>query len=279
MTIVFIPPIFYGKSTRMRHSPLHGIIFTSMLAATGCGTFAAKADPLHGPSGAAWGLSDVAAGARPVFGRTEFRVESDLPGTRIGRAPGADAPITAPAEPADTTNLEPGALLDVWLSDRNVDIRTITTERSLGTAVVQGDFFRYNVVNSDPDLRGFWGQPLLLKWSALLEIPDRGAHVFAAELSRERGGRAIQVRTMVRVDEETVFEKQVRVFLGNPIFETSSRVLTLAPGYHRLEVWLAVDTRQAVLPASQLGIVLKIRPPGQMTAEPVQPSRIWHRVR
>jgi hypothetical protein len=196
----------------------------------------------------------------------------------MGRAPESDAPFIAPIAAVDTAELAHGALLDVWLNDGNADLRTVSGERSLGTAVVRGDFFRYNAVNSDPDLRGFWGRPLLLKWSALLEIPDRGAHVFVSELSKDRSYGAMDVETMVRVNDETVFEKEVKVFGSNTISEMGSRVLTLAPGFYRLEVWLAASGR-ALPPDTQLGTFLKIRAPGMMTAEPLQSSRVWHRTR
>lgn len=167
----------------MRRNLLHGIIFTSLLAASGCGSFAAGGDPLHGARGAAW---DLDAGARPVPGRAGLRAEPvAVPGIGMGHGPEAGARFIAPAETIDSVDLRPGALLDVWLNDEDADLRTLSGERSLGTAVVRGDFFRYNTVNSDPDLRGFWGRPLLLKWSAILEITERGAHVFVSELSKE----------------------------------------------------------------------------------------------
>jgi hypothetical protein len=265
----------------MRRSSLYGIIFTSMLAATAFSAFGAGADLGQGARGAARGLhAGAPAGARPVLGRAELRAGSAaLPGIGLARAPGTDAPFIAPADPADTVDLVPGALLDVWLNDRERDPRAVTTERSLGTAVVRGDFFRYNTVNFDSDLRSFWGQPLLLKWSALLDIPEGGQHVFVSELSKERGFGAMVVRTMVRLNEETLFEKQVRVFGGNKIDEVGSRDLALAPGYYRLEVWLAVENSLALPPATQLGTFLKIRAPGEMTPTPVQSSRIWHRTR
>jgi hypothetical protein len=265
----------------MRRSPLHGILFCSMLAATGCSAFAAGPDPSHSVRAAASGLgADGAAHARPVLARARLRTRSAaLPGIGTARAPGTDAPFLAPAEGADTMDLVPGALLDVWLNDRRRDVRTLSSERSLGTAVVQGDFFRYNTVNSDPDLRGFWGQPLLLKWSAILEIPEGGPHVFESELSKERGGGAMELRTLVRVNDETVFEREIRVFGGNQISQVGSRVLPLTPGFYRLEVWLSAKNGLALSPSTRLGTFLRIRAPGRMTAEPVQSSRIWHRVR
>lgn len=235
-------------------STLYGAAFTFVLAAVGCSAFSATANPSSAAHEPAWSRE---ADSSPVSG----------------------APRMAPAERQDTIELAPGALLEVWLNDRRQDIRTIASERSLGVAVVRGDFFRYNAVNSDPDLRGMWNQPLLLKWSGLLEITDRGPHVFVSELVKERGYGAMGVRTLVRINGETVFERDVRVTLQRPIFEADSRVLTLVPGHHRLEVWLAVDSGRDLPPGIQLGTLVKIRAPGQMTAEPVQSSRIWHRVR
>lgn len=145
-------------------------------------------------------------------------------------------------------------------------------------AVVQGDFFRYTSVNSDPDLRTFWGQRLLLKWTAILEIPDSGVHVFVSELSKERDNGAMRVRTLVRLNDETVFERDVRVFMVNTIHEVGSRSLTLDKGRYKLEVWLAVRNGLDLPPSTQLGTYLKIRAPGDLTARPLQSSRIWHRV-
>lgn len=253
-------------------------LFTMILVAAGCSTFAAESAPsLSGQAE----VARVAADARPAPGRGELRAESA--GSSEGgweRASEAGAPFIAPLERADTLELAPGAVLEVWLSDRGRDLRTITSERALGTAVVRGDFFRYTSVNADPDLRGFWGQPLLLRWSALLEITEQGSHVFALELSRERGGRAMQVRTLVRLNEETVFERQVRVTgLGNSISESGSHVALLAPGFYKLEVWLALDTRSALPPSSQLGTFIRLREPSAMTPAPLPSSRLWHRVR
>jgi|GEM_PF-3346942 len=261
---------------KMRRSSLYGALFACMLAAAGCSAFAG-AEPSRGARGAAWRLH---ADARPVLGRAGLRAGSAAAsGTGVRSAAKAEAPFIAPAEPQDTIVLAPGALLDVWLNDGKTDLRAATSERSLGSAVVRGDFFRYNAVNFDPDLRGFWGQPLLLKWSAFLEITERGPYVFESELSKERGWGAMEVRTLVRVDDQTVFEEEVKVFGSNRIFKTGSRSLTLAPGSHRLEVWLAAENRMALPPATQLGTFLKIRAPGVMTAEPLQPSQVWHRVR
>lgn len=210
--------------------------------------------------------SGVPAAARAPRGRDELGARSASP-QRIGIRPDADA-----------QDLAPGAVLDVWLNDPHMDMLTLSSVRSLGNAVVRGDFFRYTSVNSDPDLRAFWGQPLLLKWSALLEIKTGGPHVFAAELLRERGPGALFVRTMVRVDGETVFEKDLRVLLGAPISETGSRELSLAPGFHRLEVWLAARNPMGFSPSTQLGTYLKIRGPNDMTLAPVQLSQLWHRM-
>ncbi|HEU4882980.1 MAG TPA: hypothetical protein VFT45_12055 [Longimicrobium sp.] len=256
----------------MRRALLHVTVFTSLLAAAGCGSFAAGADLSH--DGPAWGLD---AGARPVLERVGPRVEPGaLPGTGIARGPAEDALFIAPLASVDTAELAHGALLDVWLNDRRRDIRELTNERSLGTMVARGDFFRYNTVNSDPDLRGLWGQGLLLKWSALLEITERGPHVFMSELAKERSTGAYEFRTLVRVNDETVFERGVRVNLTNTVSELDSRVLTLAPGFYRLEVWLAASGRP-LDSSTQLGTYLKIRAPGVMTAEPLQSSRVWHR--
>jgi hypothetical protein len=248
----------------MRRNLLHGILFTSLFAVSGCGSFASGGNSLDG----VWGVDD---GAHPA---AELAAPA---GIVMGHGTETGARFIAPAGPVDTVDLARGALLDVWLNDGESDLRTVTSERSLGTAVVRGDFFRYNTVNSDPDLRGFWGQPLVLKWSALLEIPEGGAHVFESALSKERGWGAMEVRTLVRVNEETVFEEDVRVFGSNQISRAGSRVLTLAPGFHKLEVWLAVENRLELPAATQLGTFLKIRAPGIRTAEPV--SRVWHRVR
>src|ERR1700741_1155674 len=206
-------------------SALHGIIVISMLAAAGA--FAAGAEPSHGAGAAAWGPGTEAAGAGPVL------------------APEADAPFVAPA---DTVRFSPGALLDVWMNDDRRDLRAITSERSLGTAVMQGDFFRYTSINADADLRGYWGQHLVLKWSAYLEVAEPGLHVFVSELSKERNRGAIRVRTLVRVNEVTVFERQVREFGSNQIFEVASYPLPLARGYHRLEVWLSVSNGLSLPP-------------------------------
>src|ERR1700741_2175138 len=197
-------------------SALHGIIVISMLAAAGA--FAAGAEPSHGAGAAAWGPGAEAGGARPGVA------------------------------PADTVRFSPGALLDVWMNDDRRDLRAITSERSLGTAVMQGDFFRYTSINADADLRGYWGQHLVLKWSAYLEVAEPGLHVFVSELSKERNRGAIRVRTLVRVNEVTVFERQVREFGSNQIFEVASYPLPLARGYHRLEVWLSVSNGLSLPP-------------------------------
>jgi hypothetical protein len=258
---------------KMRRFSVHAAPFTMMLVAAGCSTFAAESDP--SPS-VREEVASVAADARPAPGRGGLRAESA--GSREGGW--ARAPFIAPLERADTLELAPGAVLEVWLSDRGRDLRTIASERALGTAVVHGDFFRYTSVNADPDLRGFWGQPLLLRWSAILEITERGQHVFALELSKERGNRAMQVRTLVRLNEETVFERQVRVTgLGNSISEPGSHVAVLAPGFYRLEVWLSLDTRSDLPPSSQLGTFIRLREPSAMTPAPLPSSRLWHRVR
>lgn len=252
---------------KIRRFPPHFIVFTSMLAAAGCSAFAAGADPSRGVPEAAWDRDAGAnVGVDPVLDHAELRAES--------------TGLRDPAEPADTIRYAPGALLDVWLHDKARDLRSQTSERSLGTAVVRGDFFRYTTVNFDPDLRGLWGQPLLLKWSAFLEVPEaeKGVHVFVSELTKERYNGAMRVRTMVRINEQTVFERDLRVFLTNSIFETQSRPIALPPGFHKLEVLLAVDNQLDLPPATQLGTYLKIRPPGQMTAAPLDPSRVWHRV-
>lgn len=261
--------------------PHHGLILTFILAATGCSAFAAAADLSHSAREAAWSLeADAAASARPMRGRAEFRAGSaTLSGIGNGHAPEADAPFIAPAEPAGTQDIARGAVLDVWLNDRRRDLRALTSEPSLGSAIVQGDFFRYTSVNSHPDLRGFWGQPLLLKWSALLEITAQGPHVFVSNLSKERGWGAMTVRTLVRLNEETLFEKEVRVFGSNEISEVNSRALTLAPGFYNLEVWLAAENALALPPGTQLGTFITMREPGVMTGEPLPPSRIWYRVR
>jgi hypothetical protein len=259
----------------MLRSLLHGTLLTTLLAAAGCGSFAAGAGLSH--DGAAGRGLD--AGARPLMERVGLGAESDArPEPGIARGPDADALSIAPMAPVDTAELAHGALLDVWLNDRARDLRDLTNERSLGTAVVRGDFFRYNTVNSDPDLRHLWGQALVLKWSALLEITDRGAHVFVSELSKERSTGAYEIRTLVRVNDETVFEKGVRVNLSNTISEVDSRVLTLAPGFYRLEVWLAASGR-TLNASTQLGTYLKIRAPGISAAEPLDPSRVWYRTR
>jgi hypothetical protein len=213
-----------------------------------------------------------------VPGRAELRAESPRSGTGAVVAPKANVPFIAPIEP-DTNEFRPGAILDVWLNDRTRDPRAITSEPSLGRAVVQGDFFRYNSVNLDPELRRFWGQPLLLKWSAILEITEEGEHVFVSELSKERATGAMTVRTLVRLNDETLFEKDVRISLTNPILERGSRALRLSPGRYRLDVWLAVQNVRDVPPSTQLGTYLSIRSPSLSAAVPVQPSRISHLVR
>lgn len=257
----------------MRRSLPHGILFTSLLAAAGCGAFAAGAET---SPGATW-FSE--AGASPLLERVGLAAEPNaLRETGIDGVLDADAPFIAPILSVDTAEIAHGALLDVWLNDRARDIRDLTNERSLGTAVVRGDFFRYNTVNSNADLRHLWGQPLVLKWSALLEITDRGPHVFMSELSKERSTGAYEVRTLVRVNDETVFEKGVRVNLTNTISEVDSHVLTLAPGFYRLEVWLAASGR-ALNPSTQLGTYLKIRAPGISAPAALDPSRVWYRTR
>src|SRR5688500_17789273 len=101
----------------MRHFPLHSIIVTSMLAAAGCGAFAAGADQSQPRREAGWGLdAATAAGARLLPGGTEFQAESTALWS-IGIAPKWDAPFIVPAERVDTADLAPGALLDVWLND------------------------------------------------------------------------------------------------------------------------------------------------------------------
>lgn len=259
---------------KTHRSSLHATLFTLLLTASGCGAFAAGSVPSDGAGAAAWRM-DAGTGAGDEAG---FRMAPPiLRGNGSGRAAKADAPFIRPLPQADTV-LEPGALLDVWMNDRRRDLRTITSERSLGTAVARGDFFRYSSVNSDPDLRGFWGQQLVLKWSALLEIKEQGQHVFVSELSRERTYGALSVRTLVRLNEETLFEKEVREFGHNQISEVGTRVLTLSPGFYRLEVWLAVQNARDLAPATQLGTYIRVREPGVMTAELLPLSRLWHRV-
>jgi hypothetical protein len=245
----------------MRKSTLHGIILSSMLAATGCGAFAARTEPSHNAGGSAWDLdAGAATGVRPA----------------MAQAPEADALFIAPLRLSDTINLAPGALLDVWLNDPRKDLRTLSRERSMGAAVVRGDFFRYNSISLDPDLRGYWGQPLLLKWSAILEITEPGVHVFESELSKERGWGAMVVRTLVTLNQETLFDKEVRVFGSNQIFEMGSRTLSLAPGRYTLEVWLAAENRLRLPPETRLGTFLKIRAPSLRTGQPIQSSQLWH---
>jgi hypothetical protein len=251
----------------IRRAFLPGILTASILAAAGCGALAPGVEP--SPS--------AAEAAGPAPDRAAVRAEPGRLTDIVAGRPGEPLSVAA-AGSADTADLRPGALLDVWLNDRQVALRTLTNEPSLGTAVVRGDFFRYNAVNADAALRDFWGQELVLRWSAFLEVPERGAHVFVSELSKERGYGAMGVRTLVRLNDVTLFEEELRVHGYHRISETGSHVMTLEPGFHRLEVWLAASGRTPP-PATLLGTYLKIRAPGAMTAEPVRPPRIWHRVR
>lgn len=257
-------------------STLPVILLTSMLAASGCGAFAGGADPSRSAPEAAWGYH---ADARPAPGRARLQAgTAAVPGTGVRHAPaGGTAVVTAVVTAAETADsIAPGAVLDVWLNDPAVDLRTLSSGTSLGNAVVRGDFFRYASVNSDPGLRGYWGRPLLLKWSALLRITEHGKHVFVTELSKERRNGAIAVRTLVRLNGETLFEEEVRKFGVNEISETGSRELVLAPGRYELEVLLAVRNVLALPPSTQLGTYLRMRAPSDRTPVPVQ-SRLWYR--
>ena len=262
----------------MRRSPQHRIILISMLAAAGCTAFAVGAESSHGAGAATPIDARAVSHARQMPERPALRSSSAVPGTRIVRAPEGDAPFIAPVELADTNEFQPGALLGVWLNDRSKDLRTLTSEPSLGTAVVRGDFFRYTSVLSDANLRGFWGQPLALKWSAILQINQQGEHVFLSELSQERNRGAIYIRTLVMLNDETLFEEDMRDFLTHTILRRGSRTLTLAPGKYRLEVWLAVHNVLNLPGSTQLGTFVSMREPGLSAAVPLPASRISHPV-
>ncbi|HEU4454261.1 MAG TPA: hypothetical protein VFR81_14430 [Longimicrobium sp.] len=244
-------------------SAFHAAICTLVLATAGCGTLAAG--PAR-PDAPARGMrAEHRVSARPV------RVEP-LP---VGPARFSDVEVV---EPGFQQNLARGAVLDVWLNNRDGDLATLTGERSLGTTVVQGDYFRYNKVNADPDLRSYWGQPLLLKWSALLEITERGPHVFVSELSKEKGVRPFSARTLVKLNGETLFEREAQEH-AYPISVVESKVVSLERGFHRLEVWLAADFNRAPASTTQLGTYVKMRAPSDRTPQLLPSSRIWHRAR
>lgn len=184
--------------------------------------------------------------------------------------------VLAPAESGTVTNLEQGAVLDLWLNSREGDLKALTIDRSVGSMIATSDFFRYNHINSDPDLRGYWGQPLLLKWSALLEITESGAHVFSFEMKRQQEPNRLNgPRTLVTLNGETVFQAQ-KNYAYNEFSEMGSAVLSLSPGFYRLEVWLAAGTPN-VVPSTDFGTYIKVREPSSMTPQPLQFSRIWHR--
>ncbi|MBB4637847.1 hypothetical protein [Longimicrobium terrae] len=184
--------------------------------------------------------------------------------------------VLAPAEPGTVTDLEQGAVLDLWLNNREGDLKALTIDRSVGSMIATSDFFRYNHINSDQDLRGYWGRPLLMKWSALLEITESGAHVFSFELKRQQDPNRLDgSRTLVTLNGETVFQAQ-KEYAYDEFSEMGSAVLSLSPGFYRLEVWLAAGTPH-VVPSTDLGTYIKVREPSSMTPQPLQSSRIWHR--
>jgi len=261
----------------MRRSTFSAAICTLVLATAGCGTLVA------GP-----GQTDVSAWMFNAQPRAWARPAhmAGFPSDQAvasGTEPvwGAEAPFVAPLAFVPMQNRARGAVLDVWLNNREGDLRTLTSERSLGTAVVQGDYFRYNKVNSIADLRAFWGKPMVLKWTALYQVMERGPHVFLFELSKERAGRAISAQTMVVLNEEIVFQKQARTYGSGSISEVDSHVVTLAPGFYRLEVWLAATHQPNRNPPvdTQLGTYIKVRVPSDQTPQPLPSARIWHRTR
>lgn len=212
---------------------------------------------------------DPSAGAAPA---------ADAP--LASRAAPADAPSLSPVSRPDTIEMAPGAVLDLWLSEGGeVDFRALNTRSSVANTVVRGDFFRYATIGSDPGLRGFWNQPIVLRWTAWFEATEAGPHVFVAELSKERTFGAMRVSTLVRVNEETILEKRVRVFGSNSITEAGSRMVNLARGHHRMEIWLAVENTLALPPSINLGTFVKVRAPDMMGLEPLPLSRVWHRTR
>lgn len=192
--------------------------------------------------------------------------------------------IQMPAAQTDTINIERGAILDVWLNNREGDLKILTNTRSIGSAIVTGDLFRYNQVTTDPDLREFWGKPLLLKWSGLLEITEAGTYVFVFDLSKTASGHccsSMDVQTLISLDDQSVFNIADTEGVTRTFSHTDSRELSLAKGFHKLEVWLAVgDDGGWNLPAdTDLGAFIKIRSPRSMTAEPLNASQVWHRTR
>lgn len=253
-------------------SPRHRILLITLLAAVGCGGLAAGT----AASADADGMSSVRPAPSAMQSRDDaFHRLADAD-VRNG-----DVPIIPPLAAADT-NLVPGMLLDVWPYDREVKemgLRVATEGPSLGIAVRNGDFFRYNSINSDPNLRSQWGEPRLLRWSGILQITEAGDHVFSLEFSKERGWGALEAQTLVMLNGETLYEDDVRVFGSNAFRRSGSRMLPLRPGPYRLEVWLAVKNQLPLEPSTRLGTYLSIRPPSKRVAEPLQASQVWHRER
>jgi hypothetical protein len=249
----------------MRRSTFRAAICTFVLATAGCGTLVPGPGQADAPG---WSFG---AGAR---------VPAQAPRFTGGPAESSSATreFVGPIQSGAQQNLARGAVLDVWLNNRDGDLATLTSERSLGTVVVQGDYFRYNKVNADSDLRSYWGQPLLLKWSALLEITERGQHVFVSEMSKEKGVRPFSIRSLVKLNGETLFEREAQEH-AVPISVVESKVVSLEKGYHRLEVWLAADFNQAPVSTTQLGTYVKMRAPSDRTPQLLPSSRIWHRAR
>jgi len=255
-------------------SSIHPFILVSMLVAVGCATPGAGARSSH----AAWtvppdGHADALFRVRPAAVPVALPAGSATAAHGGGIARMAEAKLVAPIAVADT--FVPGAVLDVWLNDRGIDLQTLTSGPSLGQAVVQGDYFRYSSVLSAANLRGSWGQPLVLKWSAYLQITKDGDHVFVSELAeRQRTDGALWVRTLVKLNGETLFEESAHLLLSHNLQESSMRSLRLRPGQYRLEVWLAVYSTKA--PSPQLGTYLSMREPGLASAVPIEAWRITH---
>lgn len=238
--------------------------FVALLAVVGCGGIAAAAASSP-DAGAA--VADRIASTPAVQARLD-----DTQGLAASSVPGGEA-LVIPAAVTDT--FYPGAALDVWLNDRRVDLQTLTSGPSLGQAVVQGDYFRYSSVLGAANLRSHWGQPLVLKWSAYLQISKEGDHVFGFELAeRQRTEGALWVRTLVKLNGETLFEESEHLLLSHNLLKSGQQTRRLRPGPHRLEVWLAVQSTKA--PSPQLGTYISMREPGLASVVPLEAVRLTH---
>lgn len=214
---------------------------------------------------------------------------TDTPAPQAGTSapepgPGDSTRVEPSQKPVSDRALDPGLVLDVWLWDGEGDLKLLTRDRSLGSMVATEEYFRFNQVNTDEALRSYWGRPMILKWSGYLKIEEDGPHSLAFELFKEYTGQGwsteMKVQTIADIGGMTMFEKTVEVHDNERIFEPQARVLRLRPGYYTVNVWLAVYHRHYSnwsLPSStQLGTVIKIRPPSARTPVPIQPSQVWH---